>query len=132
MNMAKVELRGCGIQVMYEEISEAKLTKAITELLSNPKYHRNAKNTAKRFRDRPLTPQQEVVFWTEFVARNEGALFMRAAGNDLNFFQFYLLDVYFAFIIAVGMIFVGIKFTVKFTRTKILIKLNDKESKKKL
>ena len=61
MNMAKVEARGCGIQVIYEEISEENLTKAINELLNNPKYLENAKKTSKRFKDRPLTPQQEDV-----------------------------------------------------------------------
>ena len=109
--MAKVEARGCGVQVIYEEISEENLTKAINELLNNPKYLENAKKTSKRFKDRPLTPQQEVVFWTEYVARNEGASFLRAAGNDLNFFQFYLLDVYFAFLLALGITFIGLKFT---------------------
>lgn len=129
MNMAKVEARGCGIQLMYEEISEEKLSEAINELLNNPKYQENAKNTAKRFKDRPLTPQQEVIFWTEFAARNEGASFLRAAGNDLNFFQFYLLDVFFAFILVLGMIFIGLKFALSklFKNSKF-----DDKNKKKL
>lgn len=91
--MNKVESRGCGLQVIYEEISEERLTNAINELLNNPKYSKNAKEVAARFNDRPMSPKETVVYWTEYVARNKGAPYLRAAGNDLNFVQFYLIDV---------------------------------------
>lgn len=94
MNMLKYELRGCGIQIKFDEIDEDKLTKALSELLNNPNYTENAKKLSRRFRDRPMTPQESVVFWTEFVARHDGAKFLRAAGNDMSFIQFHLIDVY--------------------------------------
>lgn len=94
MNMLKYELHGCGIQIMFDEISEDKLMKALIELLNNPKYTHNAQQLSRRFRDRPMTPQESVVFWTEYVARHDGAEFLRAAGNDMNFIQFHLIDIY--------------------------------------
>lgn len=127
--MNKVESRGCGLQVIYEEISEEKLTKAINELLSNPKYQENAKEVATRFRDRPMTPQESVVYWTEYVARHQGATFLRAAGNDLNFFQFYLIDV--CVVLALGLILAIslIYFSGKFLLSKLFKKNYQKEKK---
>jgi glucuronosyltransferase len=94
MNMLKYELRECGIRIKFDEITEEKLTKALSDLLNNSKYTKNAQKLSRRFRDRPMTPQESVVFWTEYVARHDGAEFLRAAGNDMNFIQFHLIDVY--------------------------------------
>lgn len=92
--MLKHEKRGCGIRIKFDEISEAKLTKALDELLNDPKYTENAQNLSKRFRDRPMSPAEAVVFWTEFAARHKGAPHLKAVGNEMNFFQFHLIDVY--------------------------------------
>lgn len=126
MNMNKVESRECGLQVIYEEISEEKLSKAINELLNNPKYQDNAKEVSIRFKDRPMSPQETVVYWTEYVARHKGANFLRAAGNDLNFVQFYLVDVFCFLLICIASIFVLIY---KFGKI-ILLKLFKKSSLK--
>lgn len=129
MNMKKAEERGTGIQVAYDEISEEKLSIAISELLHNQKYQENAKIIASRFKDRPLTPQKTVVYYTEYVARHNGANFLKAAGNDLNFIQFYLLDVYFAIILAIITLLFVLKMIFKWILKYLKI---DKEKKKKL
>jgi glucuronosyltransferase len=127
--MNKVESRGCGLQVVYEEISEEKLTKAINELLNNPKYHKNAKEVAARFNDRPMTPQESVVYWTEYVARHKGAPFLRAAGNDLSFIQFYLIDVCIVLILSFFLLITLIYLSGKFLFSKLFNKNSGKEKK---
>lgn len=99
MNMLKYELRGCAIRVKFDEITEEKMSKALNELLYDPKYFTNAQKLSKRFRDRPMTPQESVVFWTEYIARHDGAEFLQAAGNNMTFLQLHLIDIYCALLL---------------------------------
>lgn len=44
-------------------------------------------------RDRPVDPLNLSVFWMEFVMRHKGAKHLRAAVHDLNWIQYFSLDV---------------------------------------
>jgi glucuronosyltransferase len=94
MNMAKAVARDYGLQVYFEDVTEEKITEALQELLNNSKYVKNTKEISSRFTDRPMTPQETVVYWTEYAVRHKGAPHLRAAGNSLSFIEFYLIDVY--------------------------------------
>jgi glucuronosyltransferase len=83
-----------GLALNVHDVTEQEIYEALTEILNNPKYKKNAEEVAKRFNDRVMTPQQQIVYWTEYVARHKGAPFLRSAGCDLNAFEFYSLDVY--------------------------------------
>jgi glucuronosyltransferase len=106
MNMAKSVAREYGLQIFFEDISEKKLSETLNELLNNPKYRDNARLISSRFIDRPMTPQETVVYWTEYAVRHKGAPHLRAAGNSLNFIQFHSIDVY-AVMILIALGFVG-------------------------
>ncbi len=41
------------------------------------------------------------MYWTEYVLRHKGAPHLRSAARDLNFFQYYLLDVALAIILVI-------------------------------
>lgn len=94
MNMAKAVTREYGQAVYFNDITEEKLDNALNELLNNPKYLENAKVMSNRFNDRPMTPQESVVFWTEYAHRHGGAPHLKAASLDMNFIEFRSLDVY--------------------------------------
>ena len=57
------------------------------------RYAENAKRISKLFRDQPLSPMEQAVFWTEYVIRHKGAPHMRSAARDLDLYQYLLLDV---------------------------------------
>ncbi|KAG5670629.1 hypothetical protein PVAND_000877 [Polypedilum vanderplanki] len=94
MNMVKAVTRGYGLQVYFKDISEETIESALKELLNNPMYKENAKIISKRFNDRPMTPQQSVVYWTEYVHRHDGAPHLKAAAIDLDFIAFHMIDIY--------------------------------------
>lgn len=94
MNMAKSVKRGYGLQVLYSEFEEENFSTALNEILTNPIYQQTAKAVSSRFKDRPMTPQKAVAYYTEFAHRHHGAKFLKSAGNDLNFMQLYSYDVY--------------------------------------
>lgn len=48
---------------------------------------------SKIFKDRPMTPQELVVYWTEYVARHNGALHLMSAAVSMPLYQYLLLDI---------------------------------------
>lgn len=57
------------------------------------RYTINAKTTSNIFKDRPMTPAQSVVYWTEYVIRHNGAAHLKSHSLNLTWYQYYLLDV---------------------------------------
>lgn len=57
-----------------------------------------------KYKDRPLSPQDTVVYWVEYVVRHSGAYHLRTAAADMPFYQYLLLDVI-GFIVAIFVVF---------------------------
>ncbi|XP_062549718.1 UDP-glucosyltransferase 2-like [Armigeres subalbatus] len=94
MNVEKAVRSGYAVRLDYDDITEETVEKAITTVLNNPAYAKNAKLVSERFRDKPLSPKEAAVFWTEYVIRHRGAPHLRSAAMDLSLFEYQLLDVY--------------------------------------
>ncbi|CAG7832969.1 unnamed protein product, partial [Allacma fusca] len=47
------------------------MVEALSQVLNNPKYAKNMKVMSEIFRDRPMSPIETAVYWTEFVLRHE-------------------------------------------------------------
>ncbi|XP_046482543.1 UDP-glucosyltransferase 2-like isoform X1 [Neodiprion pinetum] len=101
--------RGFGVYLSYKDISKVSFSKALREVLSNPKYQSNAARYSRLFRDRPLSPMDEAIFWVEYVIRNGGEP-LRSSGQHLNWFQYYLIDVG-LFLLAITMLVIAVVFT---------------------
>lgn len=104
LNMIKSVKRGYGLQVLFSEFNETIFEESLNEVLKNPIYAENTKIASSRFKDRPMTPQESVVYWTEYAHRHRGAKHLRAAGDELNWLQLNSYDVY----AVIAVIFVAI------------------------
>ncbi|CAG9809898.1 unnamed protein product [Chironomus riparius] len=124
MNMAKTIARGHGLQVLVKDLSEESISKALNELLTNSKYKATAVEISRRFNDRQNTPQEEIVYWTEYVARHRGAPHLQAASVNINSIQSQLIDVY-CLIFVIGALILYIVFKV-YKIVKNLISSNPK------
>ncbi|KAL5234811.1 hypothetical protein ACI65C_002221 [Semiaphis heraclei] len=100
-NIEHLVLAGMAMSMDLLSTTREKLSNAISELINDEKYAKNAKIASNRFKDRPMTPQQAVVYWTEYVIRHKGAPHLRSHALDLTWYQYLLLDV-----MAVVLIFV--------------------------
>ncbi|KAE9530950.1 hypothetical protein AGLY_011412 [Aphis glycines] len=87
-------------------INREKLLNNILKLINNKKYMKNAKIASQRFKDRPMSPEQSVVYWTEYVIRHTGASHLKSHGHNLSWYQYFLLD-----IIAVLLTFISLYYT---------------------
>ncbi|CAG7716696.1 unnamed protein product [Allacma fusca] len=130
-NAKALEYNGIGIHLEISEITKETLTRAFEELLDNPSYNRNAKLVSKRFRDRPLSPLDTAVWWTEYVLRHDTA-HLRSPGVYQHWWQRRLLDFYLA-ILCMAFVFVGLriyigKIVIRFLM-KMFYKVKDKLKK---
>lgn len=62
-------------------------------MLTNTTYKSIAQKMSQIFRDRPLKPLQNAIYWIEYVIRYDGAKHMQSPAVDLNIFQKSSIDV---------------------------------------
>jgi len=84
------------------------LTKSIRELLENPKYTLMAKKMSHSFRDRPMSPLDTAVWWTEYVLRNRDANHMRLNADEVSPLRYYGFDWLLPFGLRFGIVFVSV------------------------
>lgn len=103
---------GWALHLPYANITEETLSWSINELISNRKYAEKAKELSNLFRDRPMKPLDEAVFWTEYVMRHNGARHMQSKEIHLNFIQRNGIDVIAVILIGIYVIIKLIKVTI--------------------
>ncbi|KAL6260460.1 hypothetical protein P5V15_007985 [Pogonomyrmex californicus] len=81
-------------------------------------YRENAQRLSKAYRDRPAAPLETAVWWTEYIARGNGAPYFRSDGMDMSWYQSYLIDVALVLIISFGVLIY-----ILFRLTKLLLSL---------
>ncbi|XP_053329251.1 UDP-glucuronosyltransferase 2A2-like [Spea bombifrons] len=91
-----LRLKAKGAAVMLDnllDVTSTEIFNAVRLVIDNPSYGAAMKHISKLHRDTPVSPRDTAVFWTEFVMRHNGAEHLRAVGNDLPWYQYYVLDV---------------------------------------
>jgi len=48
---------------------------------------------SRAFKDRPMTPQELVVYWTEYVLRHNGTPYLEILGTEMPLYKYLLLDI---------------------------------------
>lgn len=68
------------------------------------RYRENAQRLSKAYRDRPATPLETAVWWTEYIARGNGNPYLHNEAADLAWYQRHLIDVALALIIVFALL----------------------------
>ncbi|VVC34031.1 UDP-glucuronosyl/UDP-glucosyltransferase [Cinara cedri] len=92
-NMGDLVEAGMAISMDLLSVSADAFLKNVVELVNNDKYKKNAEIASSIFKDRPMSPQQSVVYWTEYVIRHKGAPHLKSHALNLTWYQYFLLDV---------------------------------------
>jgi len=79
------------------------------------RYAKNAKISSERFKDRPMSPAESVVYWTEYVVRHKGAPHLKSHAMNLSWYQYFLLD-----IVVVLLIFLSLVIFITYKVFKII------------
>lgn len=92
-NAAKAELDGYALKLELSTLTSEMLLRAIKKIIYDPTYKEEVMRRQVLFRDQKEGPLERAVFWTEYVLRHRGAAHLQSPAKDLNFFQYYLIDV---------------------------------------
>nr|ASX94000.1 UDP-glycosyltransferase UGT50A4 [Zygaena filipendulae] len=113
-NAAKAELDGYAKKLNLETLTADELNRAVKEVINEPKYRIEVRKRQLLLRDQKESPLDRAIYWTEYVIRHKGAYHLQSPAKDLNFFQYYLLDVAFLFVALFFVVFTLISYVLRF------------------
>lgn len=128
MNADKLQKKGLGKTLLWEELTEDLIIATIEELVGNPSYLKKLSTISAIFRDQPLTPVETAVYWTEYVTRHAGAVHLRSPEQDLSWVELLHLDILLVFHL---MMFLMVKVVKKAWRICFAAKVSGKKKRKK-
>lgn len=114
-NAAKAQADGYAKKLDLHHLTSDKLYQAINEVIMEPKYKSQVKYRQILLRNQKESPLERAIYWTEYVIRHKGAYHLQSPAKDLNFIEYYMLDIAFTFLIflisAVALIYLILKFS---------------------
>lgn len=120
-----------GVQLDLNNLTETSVKWATNEVLNDPKFKEEALKRSAIFRDRPMKPVDEAMYWIEYVLRYGKVL--QPAAAHMPYYQLYLLDVIgFLAVSAILVVYVLsylIRKSLRVVISKISSKTNTKTSK---
>ncbi|XP_051877277.1 UDP-glucuronosyltransferase 2C1-like [Pristis pectinata] len=102
-NLLRLKTRGAAIMLDLAHLKRDDVFQAVKTVIEKPSYGENMKRISALHRDVPVKPKELAVFWVEYTIRHRGAAHFRSAGNELPFYQYYLLDVFVIVLVFVGL-----------------------------
>jgi len=130
-NADKLVQSGYGLQLPLATLDLDEFKAAIKEVIENPKFAQKLKTFSQLYRDRPLSAQELVVYWTEYVIRHHGAPHMQSPLVHMNFIASNNLDIYVLAILVLYILFLINKIVWKFLWRKLFSKSKKDSPKKK-
>ncbi|XP_072931512.1 UDP-glycosyltransferase UGT5-like [Epargyreus clarus] len=91
-NAAVLVDAGVATIVPYQDLRKDILLDAINEVL-DPEWQSRAKLVSRMWHDRPMSPMETAIYWTEYVARYRGTPNLQAASVNAPLYQQLQLDV---------------------------------------
>ncbi|EDW43342.1 2-hydroxyacylsphingosine 1-beta-galactosyltransferase [Drosophila sechellia] len=101
-NIHRVQLAGMAKVLDPNDLNADTLIETINELLENPSYAERAKAMALSFRDRPMSPLDTALWWTEYALRNRDTSHMRLNVEEIPLMRYYRLDSILTFGVRLG------------------------------
>ncbi|XP_077998682.1 UDP-glucuronosyltransferase 2C1-like [Glandiceps talaboti] len=103
-NIKAITKKGMGLALDARTVTSDDLYEAVTMVINDPRYKGNAVRLSTIYKDKPMSPKDAMIYWFEYAIKHRGK-HLQSQAVHLNFFQYYLIDV-FAFTICVIGIFV--------------------------
>ncbi|KAG7465380.1 UDP-glucuronosyltransferase 1-1-like [Solea senegalensis] len=92
-NAEKMAKRGAGVVLDITCITTESLLQGLNEVIYDVRYKENMQKLSALHKDQPIRPLDLAVYWTEYVMRHKGAKHLKSAVHELNWIQYFCLDV---------------------------------------
>ncbi|XP_046386464.1 UDP-glucosyltransferase 2-like [Ischnura elegans] len=99
--------------VVFTQLTKETFTKKIMKVIDDPSYKQRMEKMSQLLRDQPQTPLERAIFWIEFTLRQgkTGRVeALRSAGLGLNWYQYFLLDIFAVIFFSITMIIISAVF----------------------
>lgn len=84
---------GNALMLQYDEISVPRLLSKLNIILNNKQFREQAKEESVLYRDNPIDPMDEAMYWIEYVARHKGTKVFRSKAVHLPWYIYIHLDI---------------------------------------
>uniref|UniRef100_A0A1B6DDM3 UDP-glucuronosyltransferase n=1 Tax=Clastoptera arizonana TaxID=38151 RepID=A0A1B6DDM3_9HEMI len=128
-NAHKAEKDGYALKLHLKGITYEKFLGAIMTVIDDPKYKINAILRSTLLKDQPEPPLERAIYWIEYVLRHSGAYHLQSPARNLNFFQYYMIDILIIIMLALLVAFKLLKLIIRLLKRTFLYK-NKKKFKK--
>lgn len=117
-NAAKVHGRGLGISLDYRKgFTDDHIVFAVESIVENFRYKDNMQRLSEIFKAAPMKPEDVLKNWINYTLNTNGAHHLRSGSIDLHIFQYWLLDVFLAFLaLSVGSFAIALYVAAKISR----------------
>jgi len=129
-NAKRLEYKGFGIAMDIHGFTTEDLYKNIRTILTDQSYKDRVQHASDIFKSAKETPAERAAYWVEHVTKFGGE-HLRSAGNDLNIYQYLLLDVLFVISIIVTSFVVCVWKIIRFVVRKCCYMQKKKSTKSK-
>ncbi|XP_058981803.1 2-hydroxyacylsphingosine 1-beta-galactosyltransferase [Musca domestica] len=109
VNSAKAQVDGYAIKLDLATLSAGQLYKSIMKVIHDPQYRNAARFRQRLLLDQRTTPLETSVYWTEYVLRHKGAYHLQSPARNMNWLQYYLIDVAVLYLISLYLIYFLVK-----------------------
>ena len=97
-----VERAGMGVQLNLDTMTKSNLQNAVKEVLSNPKYLKNAQRVSALLKDEEIPARQKLLYWVDYVIRHNGARHLISeTAFTMDSLTYYSVDVVLVLLAAV-------------------------------
>lgn len=93
VNAKRLENRGCGFSLPYEDLNYDKLLDVIDNALSNKTLSTNIAAVSQLFHENPQNPMSRALYNIDMILRTSGANHLKSHANKFGFFKTELVDV---------------------------------------
>uniref|UniRef100_A0AC34RLR5 Glucuronosyltransferase n=1 Tax=Panagrolaimus sp. JU765 TaxID=591449 RepID=A0AC34RLR5_9BILA len=119
-NGRAVEKHHLGSVLNKEDVTVEGIIKHLKNLLENQRFEESVLKMQKMIQKQPISPEQKLVKWTEFLAEFKNLDNLKPVGADLGFITFYNIDVYVTVMLVIGLILGAIYLGLRFVFRKIV------------
>lgn len=101
-NVARSVQQGVAVLLDKSNITEESVSWAIQEVL-RPSYKDKMMALSAAYHDQRMTPQETVVYWSNYIVKHKCAKFMRVAGHTMEVIAYHNLDVWLILVLFKGL-----------------------------
>lgn len=91
---------GYALILRFSDVTQQALSEKLDIILNEPEYRANAKEASDLFRDNPIEPMAESMYWIEYVARHRGTKVFQSNAVNIPWYIYFHLDILAAIFIA--------------------------------